>query len=81
MSSIDRNGPCPCGSGRKYKKCCAWKDAAARAAANPPSAAEQAEPEFIAEINPAVDAEIDRLLQRLERGEREHRSITHLFVP
>ena len=20
---IDRNGPCPCGSGRKYKKCCA----------------------------------------------------------
>lgn len=19
---IDRNGPCPCGSGRKYKKCC-----------------------------------------------------------
>ena len=19
----DRNGPCPCGSGKKYKKCCA----------------------------------------------------------
>jgi len=19
---IDRNGPCPCGSGKKYKKCC-----------------------------------------------------------
>ena len=19
-----RNGPCPCGSGRKYKNCCAW---------------------------------------------------------
>jgi uncharacterized protein YecA (UPF0149 family) len=19
---IGRNGPCPCGSGRKYKKCC-----------------------------------------------------------
>lgn len=23
----DRNAPCPCGSGKKYKKCCALKDA------------------------------------------------------
>ena len=22
---IDRNAPCPCGSGKKYKKCCAEK--------------------------------------------------------
>jgi len=22
-SDIGRNDPCPCGSGRKYKKCCA----------------------------------------------------------
>lgn len=21
-SKIDRNAPCPCGSGKKYKKCC-----------------------------------------------------------
>ena len=21
-SKIGRNGPCPCGSGKKYKKCC-----------------------------------------------------------
>lgn len=68
MSSIDRNGPCPCGSGRKYKKCCAWKDAAARAAANPPAPAEE---KFIAEIKPELDAEVDRLLQRLECGERQ----------
>jgi len=25
---IGRNDPCPCGSGKKYKKCCAAKDAA-----------------------------------------------------
>jgi len=68
MSSIDRNGPCPCGSCRKYKKCCAWKDAAARAAVNPPAPAEN---EFIAEVKPEVDAELDRLLRRLERGERQ----------
>lgn len=22
MTRIDRNAPCPCGSGKKYKKCC-----------------------------------------------------------
>jgi hypothetical protein len=22
MSKINRNDPCPCGSGKKYKKCC-----------------------------------------------------------
>ena len=22
---VRRNDPCPCGSGKKFKKCCAWK--------------------------------------------------------
>ena len=25
MSAIGRNAPCPCGSGQKYKRCCALK--------------------------------------------------------
>lgn len=25
MSAIGRNAPCPCGSGKKYKRCCALK--------------------------------------------------------
>lgn len=25
MSEVGRNDPCPCGSGKKYKKCCALK--------------------------------------------------------
>jgi hypothetical protein len=29
MGKPARNDPCPCGSGLKYKKCCAQKDAAA----------------------------------------------------
>jgi tetratricopeptide (TPR) repeat protein len=28
MNKPSRNDPCPCGSGLKYKKCCAGKDAA-----------------------------------------------------
>ena len=26
MSKVGRNDPCPCGSGKKYKKCCMMKD-------------------------------------------------------
>ena len=26
MARIGRNQPCPCGSGRKYKRCCLQKD-------------------------------------------------------
>lgn len=29
---IGRNDLCPCGTGKKYKRCCASKDAAARSA-------------------------------------------------
>lgn len=29
MAAIGRNAPCPCGSGKKYKKCCALKPARA----------------------------------------------------
>lgn len=25
MASVGRNEPCPCGSGKKYKRCCALK--------------------------------------------------------
>jgi len=35
VASPTRNGPCPCGSGTKYKKCCRPKDEAARAAIAP----------------------------------------------
>jgi len=26
MSKVGRNDPCPCGSGKKYKKCCELKE-------------------------------------------------------
>jgi len=40
MPKPSRNDPCPCGSGKKYKKCCAPKDdAAARSASSGPEPA------------------------------------------
>jgi TolA-binding protein len=35
MAKIGRNDPCPCGSGKKYKKCCMASDEAAARAARP----------------------------------------------
>ncbi|HEU4534723.1 MAG TPA: SEC-C metal-binding domain-containing protein [Polyangiaceae bacterium] len=48
MTKIGRNDPCPCGSGKKYKKCCLAKDeqaalAAYAAAAAPPATAPAAD--------------------------------------
>ena len=31
MAKVGRNDPCPCGSGKKYKKCCMMKDLAREA--------------------------------------------------
>jgi tetratricopeptide (TPR) repeat protein len=62
MSKPGRNDPCPCGSGKKYKKCCLPREEAARAAAPP-------EEPFIAELRPDLDEAVDRALQRLEQGE------------
>jgi hypothetical protein len=43
--NIGRNDPCPCGSGKKYKKCCLAKDEeAARQKAAAPSAVSEAAP-------------------------------------
>jgi len=30
MSKINRNDPCPCGSGKKYKKCCGLREDAGK---------------------------------------------------
>jgi tetratricopeptide (TPR) repeat protein len=64
MSKRGRNDTCPCGSGKKYKKCCLPRDEAAR----PLVVAEDGEEPFIAELRTDLDAEVDRVLERLELG-------------
>ena len=65
MNDTGRNDPCPCGSGRKYKKCCLPQHEAAR-----PRPITGGTPEhFITELRPDLDDAVDRLLQRLESGE------------
>jgi tetratricopeptide (TPR) repeat protein len=72
MSTIGRNDLCPCGSGKKYKKCCLPKEEALPRPA-PALAPEEplAEELFTAEIHPELDDRIERFLERLEAGEGE----------
>jgi hypothetical protein len=40
MKEVGRNDPCPCGSGKKYKKCCAQKSPMERRTFKPLKASE-----------------------------------------
>src|SRR5438552_4068620 len=64
MNNPGRNDPCPCGSGKKYKKCCLPQEQPTRRISDP-----RREEPFIAELRPDLDKAVDRALQRLERGE------------
>ena len=52
MAKIGRNDPCPCGSGKKYKKCCLAGDEAAARAARP------AQPAAVAARRPSLASHV-----------------------
>ena len=59
MVSSGRNDPCPCGSGKKYKRCCLEKDAARErealaASVKPASSPWSRSPEVLAEMREAL---------------------------
>jgi len=71
MKQIGRNDACPCGSTRKYKKCCQPKDEAlARQAASD----RQAQTVESAESFCAIDDETDDLTPALPQGEERKTS-------
>lgn len=64
MAKISRNAPCPCGSGKKYKKCCLDKEQAASGRKNhtPKSAGY-----FMHEID-ALDNLSNKILDLIDAG-------------
>jgi hypothetical protein len=64
-TSIGRNDPCPCGSGKKYKRCCLAKDERHAAAQRPPTAALEAA--AVVPQLPTDPKRIPALLQELAR--------------
>lgn len=61
MSKVARNDPCPCGSGKKYKKCCMKKDEE-QSISSQEEDAPQERPEK--HYPPARAAEIDNAFRR-----------------
>jgi hypothetical protein len=58
--SIERNDPCHCGSGRKYKRCCQAKDEAAERKARAKAEAEAPEPEASSDQPPPKPAPVPK---------------------
>jgi len=74
MSKIGRNEPCPCGSGKKYKRCCLHHHEAAaaeRAAATAAQAAAQqlVPPEFGWEDDDGLDEASNRVVDLVHAGQ------------
>jgi hypothetical protein len=77
MNQPGRNDPCPCGSGKKFKKCCLPAEQAAR----PRTMIPPSDEDFLVELRPDLDDAVDRLLQQMEQGagRRVERELVAMF--
>jgi tetratricopeptide (TPR) repeat protein len=91
LNKIGRNDPCPCGSGKKYKKCCMIKDEQQRADAEShaePGMSSAPSDERVGRLRPkARAAEIENIFRRacnhldrneLDQAARAFRSVLRL---
>lgn len=72
MDKTRRNDPCPCGSGKKYKRCCLEMDqqaeSAARAAAQAAAAAQQEEIEAMLDWEEELDERSNCVIDLIDAG-------------
>jgi len=73
LTKVGRNDPCPCGSGKKYKKCCMLKDERQSSIEQMDNEPVEQEESSERNYNPARVAEIDnafrRAINHLDRGD------------
>ncbi|CAM3386443.1 SEC-C metal-binding domain-containing protein [Marinicrinis lubricantis] len=78
MKKIGRNQPCPCGSGKKYKKCCLEKDQAKLY--NRPAAIAQAEEASVSAVTSKPVSDLDMLLEPAHWENESYREVAQLLV-
>lgn len=69
-----RNDPCPCGSGRKYKRCCGAQERPAKQAMPSPAPSAAAMPQMPfdpSQLDPQMMAQMTQALQRLPRAQMQ----------
>ncbi|ODS37852.1 MAG: hypothetical protein A7315_03585 [Candidatus Altiarchaeales archaeon WOR_SM1_79] len=82
---IGRNDPCPCGSGKKYKKCCMGKNGIGRTITNKenPGATFEYAVTWIL-TNPELNNEFEKLVKKYTGGEKptdvEMRNLADAFI-
>lgn len=77
-AKIGRNHPCPCGSGKKYKKCCL---SAAESQAARPSPVHQRDQDFVAELRRYAMRRFGEKWVRAARDFHDPAQMMELFVP
>ncbi len=79
---VGRNAPCPCGSGKKYKKCCLGWDGAAREALPGPAALHELDHRLVGDMMRfAAQRFGDAWWWRASEDFDDHESAAQLFAP
>ncbi len=76
MAKTSRNAPCPCGSGKKYKKCCLPKEEAARVVTPQPDPARPPTTvDFFGDEEDNLDELSNGVLDLIEAGKLEEAEV------
>jgi hypothetical protein len=81
IGKVGRNAPCPCGSGKKYKKCCLSKDRAARESARAPAALHETDQRLVEQMMRFGRTRFGDAWRRAAEDFDDHEASAQLFVP
>ena len=78
---VSRNAPCPCGSGRKYKKCCLGRDEADRRRETQRAAAHDLDGRWVRELSGFALVRFGRDARRFTRHFQDAAEVPSLAIP
>lgn len=80
-TKVGRNAPCPCGSGKKYKKCCLGKEEVARGASRDTSHVHVVDERLVSEMLRFAARRFGKAFHRVEMDFRDPGEAVQLFIP
>jgi len=80
-TKVGRNAPCPCGSGKKYKKCCRGKEEEARGDSRAPVYVQGVDERLVSEMFRFASRRFGEALLRAEQDFRDPEQAVQLLIP